>query len=274
MDHLIDMMRYWNWDYWKFLAFLIALGAVTMALLQLILDLTPARSLFHAFLLRQWIKQRTSLYNKLLKLPRSLTETASRRVKNQIAFEVDERRAFSQLIANATGGHARALFGLAPPQLVAQINAAAQGALEDVRSNFALIAVLSQPIMSRLPDLSKVAPELGDHEQDLLALLNPPDKREPNPDQVKKYLDARNRVATRIQRNLDGLQITLASDSALINQILAIIVATGICYLIVMKTRAPEHTYLYSVLIIGVAGGYIAPILSDIVVAIRKLGRP
>jgi hypothetical protein len=276
MNHLIDMMRYWDWNYANLLGYIVTLGAVTMALLQLINDLTPIRAICHTYLLRQWIGERVNLYKK---------QSGSRPVSADDAL--------AQLIAHATGGHWRALLGLPPPQLVAQINAAAQGALENPEANYSLIAVLSQPAETQIPlvlQRGQVAARVPSHIEDLSVLLEAPSPPSPPvaegdqtdagkaakdyEDNMKRYVEARTRVVHRIQRNLDGMQITLGNTSALVTQLLAILISVLICYIITVNTRSdPERTYFATVLLLGISAGYIAPLLGDLVMGLRRWGR-
>ena len=96
--------------------------------------------------------------------------------------DVSATDAISQLRAHATGGHWLALFGLPPPQLVAQINAAAQGALENPKPNYSLVAVLSQPAETKIVSLvprDRIMERLPSHIDDLKQLLNPPQPPRP-----------------------------------------------------------------------------------------------
>jgi hypothetical protein len=269
VEHFVDMMRYWDWNYGKLLAFIVALGAVATALLQLINDLTPVRTTYHLWLLRRWIDERVRFYQG--------------KGDPRLPHTVDADEALSQLIAHATGGHSRAFLGLLPSQLVAQINAAAQGALENPAANVSLIAVLAQPTEPQVPLVLKsgqaaTATHVQGHIDDLLLLLELADRSGPsmspiNPEDMKKYMEARTRVVHRIQRNLDGMQITLGNNSAVANQLLAILISTIICYAIVIQTRNSAHTYFYTVLLIGISGGYVAPLLGDLVAVVRRWGR-
>jgi hypothetical protein len=79
MEHFVDMMRYWDWDYWKLLMFIVAIGAVSIAVLQLVIDLTPFRSAYHAYLLRNWIKERLARYKQAVKNFQSVGEAPAPR---------------------------------------------------------------------------------------------------------------------------------------------------------------------------------------------------
>jgi hypothetical protein len=267
MDHLVDMMRYWDWNYAKLLGYILALGAFTMALLQLINDVTPVRAVTHLLLVRRWIRTRVNLYELLNPEPAWSSDTP----------RVSVADALAQLIAHATGGHWLALFGLPPSQLVAQINAAAQGALENPKANYSLIAVLSQPAETRVVPLvprDRVLERLPSHIDDLQQLLSPPSPSSAvtgDDGPMRQFMEARTRVVHRIQRNLDGLQITLGNTSSVITQILAILISVAICYFITINTRGDaQRSYLLTVLLIGISAGYIAAVLGDVVTGIRR----
>jgi hypothetical protein len=91
---------------------------------------------------------------------------------------------------------------------------------------------------------------------------------------MKLYVEARTRVVHRIQRNLDGMQITLGNTSVLVTQLLAILISVVICFIITINTRGDtERTYLATVLLLGASAGYIAPLLGDLVIGLRRWGR-
>jgi len=270
VEHLIDMMSYSNWDYLRLLTYILALGAFVMALLQLINDLTPVRAIYQTTMLRKWIDLRIKLFH---------------RTTSGGPHPVTTKDALRQLIDQATGGHSRALLSLPPSQLVAQINAAAQGALDNVPANFALLAVLGQPTQAQIPFLlqrTSASPSQITHFGDLMTLATPPEP--PTADipsatrqfdeETKRYVEARTRVVHRIQRNLDGMQITLGNSSALANQIIAILIGIALTYTIIIYTRiSPDRSYALTVLLLGVLTGYVAPILGDVVTAIRRFGQ-
>src|SRR5262249_24519557 len=47
---------------WQVVGLIIALGAITMALLQLVNDLSPVQGTFHLFWLKRWIVERADKY--------------------------------------------------------------------------------------------------------------------------------------------------------------------------------------------------------------------
>jgi hypothetical protein len=289
---------------WQLLGLIIALGAVTMALLQLITDLTPLRSIFNAIQLRRWIAKRFMEYDRQGKKKRGIPAQAAVAAAASAYVvpwpKVDADEAFSQLVAHATGGHSGPFLSLRPSQLVAQVNAAAQAALENPASNFSLLAILSQsaepyiplilpaqqpqaqqqPQTQQSPASAADQPPSGvssvpDHFDDLGCVLKYPRTGAPaaaSPE-TQRYVDARARLAYRIQRNLDGMQITLGNDTAWFNQVFSIIIGTVIAYFVVTTERTATPIPLAWAFALGVSAGYAAPIFGDIVAALRRLGR-
>jgi hypothetical protein len=274
MDALGDVLKSVNG--WQLLGLIIALGTVAMALLQLIIELTPLRSVFHALWLRRWIKNRVEEY---LKRARDYEESQrqpgapSQPLPGEFVPKADE--AFTQLVAQAIGGNSRSFLGLQPSQLVAQINAAAQATLESPQSNFSLLAVLSQPLEPYVPLILRATKESPDlYFEDLEEIMDHPVSYPSSESlELKEYLGARARMAHRIQRNLDSIQITLANDSAWTNQIFAIGISICLAYVIVATEETSSSAFWLMTLLLGTAGGYAAPLLGDVVTVIRRLGR-
>ena len=269
---------------WELLGLIIALGAVAMALLQLITALTPLRSILHAIWLRRWIAKRVQQYldyamdYKRRKRERRIAQGFPADSSDDLP-EINTNAAFAQLITQATGGHSRSLFGLPSSQLVAQINAAAQAALENPEPNLALLIVLTQPTEPRVPLILRARQAQPDEDlAEYLEDLNEvgvysgsyPTSESP---ELKRYMDARARSANRIQRNLDSMQITLGNDSAIADQIFAIFISICIAYLIVRTEQPNSSIPFLMTIVLGIAGGYAALILSDVVAAIHRIAR-
>lgn len=297
---------------WDVLGAILLLGAASIALLQLINELTPVRTLFHRRWLRRWIEKQADAYR------RSAGRPADRSPR------VDAHEAFVLLVSHSTGGSAWEFLGLPTDQLVAQINAAAQIALEYPKQNFSLLAVLSQtttpgPMASRSILLRRSlwnprSPAQSQHtpkeeelsrtlQQDLETILRGAPEQ-PGPGAKKgaaaskkkgaavsepastpesqDYFDARNRLGHAVQRNLDGLQIGLTNGTAIWNQALAIGVSIALIPVAWLSASLPLPDMatpigvlktVGMVLPVGIAAGYVAPVLGDIVIAIRRLGR-
>lgn len=255
-----------NNDGWQFLGAIITFSFLTMAVLQLVNDLSPVRRVYQRIRLYRWIAGRAAQFERA-KGGRALPPA-----------NADD--ALALLISNATGGHSRALFALPTPQLVAQMNAAAQIALENAEPCFPLLAVLSQPgeMNQGAPALAAIAAHLDDL---VIVLEGPPPPLGPDisPDakmrydeKSKQYLEARNRLVHRIQRNLDSIQIALGYDSTVANQLLAVTVALLLAFLVITNRSDEVSDLLYFVL--AMSAGALAPVLSDILTSFRRSTRP
>ena len=159
----------------------------------------------------------------------------------------------SELIELATGGDDRAFFELPAEQVVAQMNAAAQIAMDYPRRHTALLSVLSAGVSA----------------DDLATFLAGPTGPEAQP----RYTDARNRIGHRLQRNLDGLLIALGNDWRWWMQIIAIALTLLIVEIaVVLSTNWSLAAILWAVPV-GIIGGYLAPITRDLVAALQNLRR-
>jgi hypothetical protein len=221
-------------------------GTLAMAILQVIKELTPIRRGYQRRWLERWFRVRAENFTVagLGVIPSALLELDT----------LSAARAQSTLVELATGGEANAFYDLAVEQLVAQMNAAAQIALEYPHTHFSLLAVLSQGA-----DVRDVAQVVARAEAGT---------REPDP----AVLDARNRVGHRIQRNLDGIQIALGSRWKLWMQV-ASITLTVLFVELAIFTNVKDYnsaTLLVGI-VLGIVGGYLAPVTRDVVAALQSL---
>jgi len=265
---------------WTFLGVIIALGAITIAFLQILNELTPMRSLLHAAWLRRWIGERARAYQSMVEGKGGSKPGPSDPQQQSpqspaiswlptLSIEEQEPRAFDMLVAVATGGHGLAFLGLPTNQLVGQINAAAQTVIENPILYYALLCVLAQPTLPTVRPFVWGTPKTelpaGTHLKDLnkiceIAKSNV-GKSEPD------YLEARARVGHAIQRNLDGIQITLTNRSAQSTLSLSLVISLGLAFIVL-----PGATPL-NIVLTGASGGYVAPLIGDIVTTIRRLGQ-
>jgi hypothetical protein len=222
---------------WGVVGALVAAGVVSMAILQVIKELTPIRRGFQRWWVRGWIAQRCNAF----------------KAGTQIQ-KIDPQKAEDDLIDLSTGGDDRAFFELAAEQLIAQMNAAAQAALDTPSRYKDLLAMLSEGVP--VEDLE-------------IVIAYVPIAEQPSP---QNFLDARNRVANRIQRNLDGMQIALASRWQFWMQGAALAITVVIVELAVMWDPV-RRSFATAVLAIpvGIVGGYIAPVAKDLVAALKSL---
>ncbi len=220
---------------WQVVGVLVAAGALSMAILDAIKNFSPIRRWFHSRWIRRWIEVRTATFNTSGLLP-----------------QIDPGKTIIQLIDLSTGGEEHALFNLPSEQLIAQINAAAQAALDYPQRYAEVLASLSQ----------------GADREDVQQLL---DVGSGTGDVDQRVLDARNRVGNRIQRNLDGAQIALKDRWQLIMQLVAMFIAILLLELAVLFSSSGDIAAAVLAIPIGIAGGYLAPVLRDLVVALQQL---
>lgn len=222
-------------------------GTLAMAILQVIKELTPIRRAYQRRWLERWFRVRAEHFTVD-------AVNAGSSIISSARLPLDSGKAQSTLVELATGGEAHAFYDLAAEQVVAQMNAAAQIALEYPDTYFQLLAVLSQG--ADVKDVNQVAvrAEMG--------------IREPDP----TALDARNRVGHRIQRNLDGIQIALGSRWKLWMQSASITLTVLFVELaIVVNVKDYNWATLLVGVVLGIVGGYLAPVTRDVVAALQSL---
>jgi hypothetical protein len=223
-------------------------GTLAMAILQIIKELTPLRRAYQRRWLGHWLAQRADSFLVAAQLGPAKIDSA---LLTPDRFTGEKAQA--ALVELATGGEANAFYDLTIEQVVAQMNAAAQVALEYPQLHFTLLAVLSQ----------------GADVEDVRKLLPPArGARKPDPG----ALDARNRVGHRIQRNLDGIQIALGSRWRLWMQATSIVFTIAFVELaIIENVKGYTGATLLVGAVLGVVGGYLAPITRDVVAALQSL---
>jgi hypothetical protein len=211
-------------------------------MLQLVKELTPLRRIYQRYWIRRWIETHAEDFNR------------QRRTAGQSLSEADGPRVEALLVELATGGSEHALYELAIEQLVAQMNAAAQITLDYPKKYSDLLLVLSE----------------GADVSDAAIVVNGIPSRKSAP--PAKYLEARNRVGHRIQRNLDAIQITLGSSWKFWMQVTAITLSTLLIEAAVIGlSGGAKPSILLIALPIGIAGGYFAPVSRDLIAALQTL---
>jgi hypothetical protein len=222
-------------------------GTIAMAFLQLLKDLTPIRRWYQNYWLTSWFKERAKMFN-------SEAKKIHEKAKNIVP--VDAAKAQSTLTDLATGGEEKAFYDLEIQQVVAQMNAAAQIALEYPHLHFPLLAILSQG--ASIDDVYEVLESTGSQ---TTKQLN------------QAALDARNRVGHRIQRNLDGIQIACGSRWKYCMQAVSIVLTVLFVEIAIFTTVAQDErsAALFVGLFLGLAGGYLAPVTRDVVAALQNL---
>lgn len=225
---------------WPLATALAGVGLATMAVLQVIKDLTPARRWFQQRLFEQWVGRRAQ-------------DTGQ-----------NTQDALTDLVSLATAGDAECLYELAIEQLAGQVNAATQVVLDYPTRHEALLRVLAY----------------GASEEDLRSLFGPPPQRrtgempEAERQVLTTFVDARNRVTHQIQRSLDALQITIGSRWKWLLQLCSVIFS-GVFIFVALALFAPgsvasSRRVIFG-LVVAILGGFLAPVARDLVAALQGL---
>jgi hypothetical protein len=209
---------------------LAAIGTIAMLVIQIIKELTPMRRSYQMQKVKEWLEEKS--------------RTSTMDIK-----KANAGKPYAQLVDLATGRDEKALFELPTEQMVAQMNAAAQAAMDYPKDHQDLLIALSS----------------GASREDVTLVIN-------GGAAEAAANDARVRVSNRIQRNLDALQIVVSADWKWQMQVASIILTVGIVELAIWASHADLQAHLLGVLI-GIAGAYFAPITRDIVAAVQSLRR-
>jgi hypothetical protein len=119
---------------WSAVGAITAAGTISMAALQLVKEMTPIRRKFQRHWLVRWIAERTE--DSIPKGRRSGRQ-------DRAYLKTDAEGVEQKLVDLATGGDWNAFYDLTSEQLVAQMNAAAQAALDYPHLNANLLSVLA-----------------------------------------------------------------------------------------------------------------------------------
>lgn len=212
------------------------IGTLSMAVIQTLKDLTPARRRFNEWFVTRWIRARS--------------------------WETSAPEAEHQLIALATAGDAKAFYDLPVEQLCGQANAAAQLVLEYPDRYEALLRVLGA---SGDPRDVGVLVEAG------RARAGGEIPREPSP-RSQAEVDARARLTSLVQRSLDALQISASAQWRFLLQAVGFLLSYT--FTIVGVSMYSQHTasgrQIFSTILVGLAAGFLAPIARDLVAALQR----
>jgi hypothetical protein len=279
---------------WELAGTIFIIAAIAMSFVQVLKDILPLRWGFQQFWVSRWVAVRAQKFqaqedterarparsrrreatadtpSTLQRLKQTLRMVASGFVYIvllKFIWETDEfsSDAWKTLIELGAGGRKRVMFRLPAEQLVAQISAATQIVLEYPIRHVALLKVFSQGA-----DIADI---------DLFLRLSPdtakPTSKEKGDAPDQRYLDARNRIAHRIQRNLDAIHIALAGDWKLLMQLLAFGFSFGLALFTVyaIAKQSGSHYPLVITAFVGVTSGYAASVFSDFIAAIHSLRR-
>ncbi len=221
-----------------YLSGIVALGVLSMAVLQTVKDLLPIRRLYQQRFLRRWLAAKGGA-------------------------GVDVPAVERDLIALATDGDRDAFYDLPIEQLCGQMSAAAQVVLDYPASHPALLRCLSSqapgPAVDRLVNMKT---SLRQAFETLKSSPSPQARAE-----LDELGDAKARVMHQIQRSIDALQITAAYRWKLGFQLAAFVLSCGIAFL---ATGAQEWP-IASRLFVALAGGFLAPVARDLQAKLQQV---
>ena len=233
---------------WQVVGAIAAAGTVAMAILQVVKELTPLRRYFQRWWIRGWIAARVDEFNRRRqsKGVDSTTLTAATAGKTEML-----------LVELSTGGDDRAFYELPIEQMIAQMNAAVQITLDYPKRYYDLLVIVSEGA-----DPDDVA---------IVITSSPTGTRAKKAQPSQHYLEARTRVSHRIQRNLDAIQISLGNRWQFCMQFTALVLSTLMLEAAVLSVAGATIGTVVIALLIGMVGGYLAPVTRDLVAALQTL---
>jgi hypothetical protein len=257
---------------YPFLKAVVAVGVVSMIVLQSLKDLLPLRNWFHRYFIHRWMKQKASEARHSAEAWMSMSDAGNRWFKlerERIHPPPDNRyfldsprvkKAEEDLLQLAGDGYAKAFYGQPVERLCKQITSAAQ-------------VLLDRPI--RHPDLFLCLASKANAEDAARVMFPPKDRKAEHANQGDEqarndsYVEARARVAHQIQRAIGALQITVESRWQLAMRLSAIVLS-GLFAWLGMRMFWKGSQWLLSALV-AVAGGCLASMARDLVVTLQQL---
>ncbi len=219
-----------NWE--PYVLVLSIIGGVSMALLQTVKDLLPARQWFQRYYIQKWLEEGAAEARKNFNNPNVSATTAE-----------------SDLLSLAVDGDQGALYELQIEQLCGQYTAAIQIVLEFPSGHVDLLAVTA----------SKVS--VGDINLVLAGPTTPP---------AQEFLDARNRVTHQCQRAIDALQITAGFRWKWILQIASIALSAALAGIAMTHPPMNMKVNAVSLIVSALLAGFLAPVAKDLLAVLQK----
>jgi hypothetical protein len=275
IQQLISVVSQHSYSFFTAIA---AVGVLSMAVIQTAKDMFPLRNWFQQFALDAWLRDKahqskTQWTSWLEKSGQTwfadeLTrKTDFVRDAHDVEFAKapDPARAESDLIKLATDGDSKALYDLPIEQLCGQLNAAAQVVLDQPRDHL---------------DLMRCVASVADPSDIARVMFPPREAKGPRPtdpgeaqSRYDSFIDARTRVTHQIQRAIDALQVSVGFRWKFYLQLASIVlsgVIAGLAVWIFGKIPGLGQRLL-ATLVVGVLGGFLAPVARDVVAALQQL---
>lgn len=242
------------------LSALAGVGIISMALLQVVKDLSRIQANFNRRRIREWLQRRPG---------------------------ADCER---QLLMLASGGDADALYELQAPGLMGQIAMASRVAVAYPRQYELLLRALAGPDSDEdISTITNAAREDEQRRQDRLERRSAPDAAaasdvdERRREQVLIDVEqARTRLAHMIERNIDALQIKVSSRWERWNKLwafvcswLVTVVAFSLYFYVsndgLEVSPAAAASLVVTTFAAGIFAGFVAPVAKDLVAALQRL---
>jgi|HubBroStandDraft_5_1064220.scaffolds.fasta_scaffold38049_3 hypothetical protein len=301
----IESLRAGSWV-WNLMSFAFVVGLLSMVILQVFKDLLPWRAWFQSSWMRRWMAKGYDRFTVMRKnntngssedvssdpfikdpfaaFDRNLIDRTRRNTefRDMPTMEYFDRFQFSEMrepvsswdavdvalqdLADlATAGSKKALFELPIEQLCGQMVAAMQQALDHANDHVVLIVCLSH-----LKDLAELGIMLQSVEELSQAAQAPSQGPSQASTRVAIYTSARQRVSHRIQRAIDGFQISVGGRWKLILQLAAIAISVSVSWIAISsesrsgEIHASAMQTVGSGIAVGILAGFIAPVLRSV----------
>lgn len=246
--------------FWDFVQMFFAIGFLTMAVLQGIKDLTPVRRSFQSRLFRQWLtaKAHAAFEKRSESNPHGRPEPWE-----DLNGKDASREAEKELVNLSTGGDSRAFYDLEIEKLCGQLNAAASMVFDYPNRHRGALLCLGAD--ADPADIDVLVSWARSRENRAAPLAEGP---------PADVVNARGRVAHHVQRNIDAFQISAGYRWKWVLQLVALGVAyvLSLAGLAMIQAGNPGVMMLASIPV-GLVGGFIAPVLRDVLTVITQSKR-
>jgi hypothetical protein len=267
---------------------LAATGALAMALLEAFKRLLGIRVIYHQRALKQWLSGGILLTPKNLETLTNLesVKTLAARLKDAgkdfRPYKQGDpgfcHSALRQIIARASGLPAaqidptprcrpiwgidseRTLYNLSLEKMMGQLQEAADVVLDNPQHHLEAYLLLT----------NTAAPD--DVDQALqFAMMPHGQARELDDSQREYYAGVSNRIQQAVQRQLDSFQLRAGHYWASANQYAAVILGAVLLFVAIYLSVGTGSLSFWTMLMMSVLGGFIAPIAKDLLVGLRRV---
>jgi hypothetical protein len=249
------------------------IGALSMAVVEAVKSMLPLRAYFHRGEIQRWLEgEHRSTDARLMGVG-----------FDDLPSAIDSTVALNELLRLAIGGtsYQTALFEQAPEKMFGQIQAAANVAMDfpAIAPNlyeFLTHEAGSERVGTRRATL-KLQEPVGKSDQDVWSRFTVAlhagqvDAKSDDPAKKKEYLDAnqaRQRLDNLVRRRLDALQSRVTYRWGRFNQFAAFFTAVGLS--VAALVQVPKLGW-FSIAVLAVAAGFLAPPAKDLAAALSNI---